>query len=125
MLAMVQGSGLGFCHLGPGIRTYSHIQCSLKTMGTYSMLQILTPPPPWPRPCQWAKPNNGDKQLKSVRFVLGHRIHAWQPFCPLKRFVLASRGCPCPRTPWKAPPAAQWPAVRQFAGEIEICTDFN
>lgn len=64
--------------------SYSQIQCPLKTMGTYSMLQILLP-----RPFQWAEgKHNGDKQLKSVRFVLGHRIHARQP-------LFFSKVCPC------------------------------
>lgn len=74
--------------------SYSQIQCPLKTMGTYSMLQILLP-----RPFQWAEgKHNGDKQLKSVRFVLGHRIHARQALF-FRRFVLASRGLSPPPHP--------------------------
>lgn len=142
MVAMVQGSGLGFCHLGPSIRTYSHIQCALKTMGTYSMLQILPntpfpsyPSPLRPRPFLWAKPNNGDKQLKSVRFVLGHRISTLGNLFAHWKGLSSPVGGGClwppkpPTTPSlqnpSAPPClAQWPAVRQFAGENRILYRF-
>lgn len=87
-----------------------------------------TPPPHRPRPFLWAKPNNGDKQLKSVRFVLGHRISTLGNLFAHWKGLSSPVGGGClwppkpPTTPSlqnpSAPPClAQWPAVRQFAGE--------